>query len=421
MTDETTTSNLRIDGARLWGGLMASAEIGPGKAGGLCRLAASDADKAMRDLFGAWCEEAGLTVTIDRLGNMFARRPGRDNDLAPVTMGSHLDTQYAGGRFDGILGVLSGLEVIRTLNNHSVETVRPLEVINWTNEEGCRFAPPMASAGAFAGVYSEEFVATRADDDGLLQGAELERIGYRGPAPVGGRTLDAYFELHIEQGPILDAEAIPVGIVTGGYKSFGAHVDVHGETAHAGPTPMEKRRDALVGAARVVAAVNDIGWKYQNTLGKTTVTRLVAWPNKPGIISEWAQFSLDCRHPDPATAETMWAEIEAAIPAAAERARVAMEITTRWEFGNERFDADLIGLLRGAAWDLGVKSRDLLSQAGHDAYHVSKCAPTAMIFSPCINGITHNEAEDIDLRMTEPAVNVLLHAVLARANRQVAA
>jgi len=412
-----TTANLRIDGARLWASLMASAEIGPGKAGGLCRLAATDADKQMRDLFRRWCEEAGLTVTVDRLGNMFARRAGTRDDLAPVTMGSHLDTQYAGGRFDGILGVLSGLEVIRTFNDLGIETLRPIEVINWTNEEGCRFAPPMASAGAFAGVYTESFVATRADDDGLLQGEELERIGYRGEAPVGGRALDAYFELHIEQGPVLDAEAIPVGIVTGGYKSFGAHVDVRGETAHAGPTPMEKRCDALVGAARVVAAVNDIGWKYSNTLGKATVTRLVAWPNKPGIISEWAQFSLDCRHPDPVTAQAMWSEIEAAIPAAADRARVDMEVTTRWEFGNERFDAGLIGLLRGAVKDLGVKSRDLLSQAGHDAYHISKCAPTAMIFSPCKDGITHNEAEDIDLKMTEPAVNVMMHAVLTRANR----
>ena len=277
---------------------------------------------------------------------------------------------------------------------------------------------PWPRRGPLPASTREDFVATRADDDGLLQGEELERIGYRGPMPVGGRALDAYFELHIEQGPVLDAEAIPVGIVTGGYKSFGAHVDVRGETAHAGPTPMEKRRDALVGAARVVAAVNDIGWKYSNTLGKTTVTRLVAWPNKPGIISEWAQFSLDCRHPDPATAEAMWSEIEAAIAAAAERARVDMEITTRWEFGNERFDAGLIGLLRGAVKDLGVKSRDLLSQAGHDAYHVSKCAPTAMIFSPCMDGITHNEAEDIDLKMTEPAVNVMMHAVLARANRE---
>jgi len=416
---EASSGNLRVDGARLWSSLMRSAEIGPGKAGGLCRLAASDADKEMRDLYRGWCEAAGLTVTVDRLGNMFARRPGKRDDLPPVTMGSHLDTQYAGGRFDGILGVLSGLEVVRTLNDAGIETLRPIEVINWTNEEGCRFAPPMASAGAFAGVYSEEFVATRADDDGLLQGEELERIGYRGAAPVGGRALDAYFELHIEQGPILDAEAIPVGIVTGGYKSFGAHVDVKGETAHAGPTPMEKRRDALVGAARVVAAVNDIGWKYADSLGKTTVTRLVAWPNKPGIISEWAQFSLDCRHPDPDTALEMWAEIEAAIAAAAKKANVEMQVTTRWEFGNERFAPDLIALLRAAAGDLGVATRDLLSQAGHDAYHISKCAPTAMIFSPCIGGITHNEAEDIDLKMTEPAVNVMMHAVLARANRPV--
>ena len=411
------TGDLRINGERLWETLMRSAEIGPGKAGGLRRLTGTDEDKQIRDQFAEWCDEAGLTMTVDRLGNMFARRDGTDNDLPPVTMGSHLDTQYAGGRFDGILGVLAGLEIIRTLNDNDIATRYPIEVINWTNEEGCRFSPSMGCSGAFAGVFDEEWIASRMDDDGFLQGEELERIGYRGDAPVGGRKLDSYFELHIEQGPILDAEGIPVGIVAGGYKSYGMHIDVRGRTAHAGPTPMNERRDALVGASRVVVAVNEIGWKYHNTNGKTTAPRIVAWPNKPGIVSEWAQFSVDCRHPDPATADEMMGEIEEAIEDAAAKSNVEMEIVTRWEFDGANFDADLIELVRAKAEELGAPHKKLLSQAGHDAYHIAKVAPTAMLFSPCKDGITHNEEEDIELARTEPAVNVLMHAALARANR----
>ncbi len=411
------SSDLRINGERLWETLMRSAEIGPGKAGGLCRLTGSDADMVVRDQFAEWCTEAGLMMTVDRLGNMFARRAGTEDDLPPVTMGSHLDTQYAGGRFDGILGVLAGLEIIRTFNDNDIETRYPIEVINWTNEEGCRFSPSMACSGAFAGVFDEDWIASRVDDDGFVQGDELERIGYRGQAPVGGRELDSYFELHIEQGPILDSEGIPLGIVNGGYKSYGMHIDVRGRTAHAGPTPMNERRDALVGAARVAVAVNDIGWKYHNTNGKTTTTRMVAWPNKPGIIAEWAQFSVDCRHPDPALAVQMMSEIEQSIEAVADKANVEMEVIARWEFDGANFSPDLIELLDKTAVDLGVPCMKMLSQAGHDAYHIAKVAPSAMLFSPCKNGITHNEEEDIDLAMTVPAVNVLMHAVLARADR----
>ncbi len=411
------TSDLRIDGERLWQTLMRSAEIGPGKAGGLSRLPGSDDDKKMRDQFAQWCADADLTMTIDRLGNMFARRAGTEDDLPPVTLGSHLDTQYAGGRFDGILGVLAGVEIVRTLNDNNIDTRYPIEVINWTNEEGCRFSPSMACSGAFAGVYDEDWIAARADDDGFVQGEELERIGYRGDAPVGGRQLDSYFELHIEQGPQLEAEGIPLGIVAGGYKSHGMHVDVRGRTAHAGPTPMSERRDALVGASRVVVAVNEIGWKYHNTNGKATTTRVVAWPNKPGIISEWAQFSVDCRHSDPVLADQMLADIEQAIEDAAAKSDVDLEIVTRWEFNGASFDAGLIELLGSTAVDLGVPHKQMLSQAGHDAYYIARVAPAAMLFSPCKDGITHNEEEDIDLAKTEPAVNVLMHAVLARANR----
>jgi len=408
---------LRIDPARFWSTVMRSGEIGPGKAGGLRRLALTDADKEMRDLFVTWCTEAGCTVAIDRVGNIFARRPGTDDHLPPVLIGSHLDTQVAGGKYDGIVGVLAGLEVLRTLDAQRVRTKRPLELVCWTNEEGARFTPPMVASGAFAGVFDVDWVLGLRDDDGAVFGAELERIGYAGKTAVGGRGIDAYFELHIEQGPILDKEAVPVGIVTGGYAVRGMHVDVHGETAHAGPTPMDRRRNALIGAAMLAVAVNDVGWKYHASEGKATVPRLVAWPNKAGILSEYAQLTCDVRHADPQRADAMWAEIKAAMPDCAKRANVEMRIAGEWRFGSERFDPSCIRLIREAAQTLAVPHRDILSQAGHDAYYISRIAPTAMIFTPCRDGISHNEAEHAEADDTAPGVNVLLHAVLARANR----
>jgi N-carbamoyl-L-amino-acid hydrolase len=275
----------------------------------------------------------------------------------------------------------------------------------------------MVASGAFASVFDVDWVLALKDDDGKVFGSELERIGYAGKTAVGGRGVDAYFELHIEQGPILDQEAVPVGIVVGGYAVRGMHVDVHGETAHAGPTPMDRRRNALVGAAMLAVAVNDVGWKYHATEGKATVPRLVAWPNKAGILSEYAQVTCDVRHAEPAVADRMWADVKAAMPECAKRANVEMRVAGEWQFGSERFDPGCIRLIREAAQQLGVRHRDILSQAGHDAYYISRIAPTAMIFTPCRDGISHNEAEHAELDETVPGVNVLLHAVLARANR----
>jgi beta-ureidopropionase / N-carbamoyl-L-amino-acid hydrolase len=410
-------TTLRIDAARFWDTVMRSGEIGPGKAGGLRRLALSDADKTMRDLFVTWCTEAGCTVTVDRVGNIFARRPGTDDHLPPVLIGSHLDTQVAGGKYDGIVGVLAGLEVFRTLDERRVRTKRPLELVCWTNEEGARFTPPMVASGAFAGVFDVDWVLALRDDDGALFGAELERIGYAGKAEVGGRGVDAYFELHIEQGPLLERDRVPVGIVTGGYAVRGMHVDIHGETSHAGPTPMDRRRNALIGAAMLAVAVNDVGWKHHATEGKATVPRIVAWPNKAGILPEYAQLTCDVRHAEPEVADRMWGEVKAAMPDCARRANVEMQIAGEWRFGSERFDPGCIRLIREAAQALGVPHRDILSQAGHDAYYMSRIAPTAMIFTPCRDGISHNEAEHAERDDTVPGVNVLLHAALARANR----
>lgn len=407
----------RIDGGRLWDTVEQSARIGVGRPGGLRRLTLSDDDRQMRDLFVRWCREAGCRITIDRVGNIFARRAGREDHLPPVVIGSHLDTQVNGGRFDGVVGVLAGLEVVRTLNDAGLETRRSIEIVSWTNEEGARFAPPMLASGAFAGVYPLDWVLARTDDDGKGFGDELARIGYAGEAPVGGRPLDAYFELHIEQGPVLDARGVDVGVVTGGYAVRGGIVEVRGETAHTGPCPMDRRQNALVGAAMLAVAVNDIGWRYHDTAGKATASRLVAWPNKPGILSDWAQLTCDVRHEDPAVADRMWQEVLDILPVCAGRAQVETAVVDRWTFGDERFDPACVALVRDAAARLGIPSMDLPSQAGHDAYHMATVAPMAMIFTPCRDGITHNHREHADLARTEPGVNVLLHAALARANR----
>lgn len=408
---------LRVDGARLWDTVMQSARIGPGKAGGLRRLALSDADREVRDLFAGWCRAAGLIVTVDGLGNMFARLPGREDHLPPVMAGSHLDTQIAGGRFDGIVGVLGALEAVRTLVDRGIRPKRPIEIVNWSNEEGARFSPPMSCSAVFAGLQTLEWGLSRRDSDGKLFGEELKRIGYDGEAPVGGRPVDAYFELHIEQGPILDAERVPVGVVTGSYAVHGLKIDIRGETAHTGPTPMDRRRNALVGAARMIVGLDDIGWDYHPSLGKTTSSRLEAWPNTPGILSEYAQLTCDMRHPDPATLAEMMARFRRVMEEAATKAQVETEIVDEWVYGSEAFDPDCVALVRDAAERLGVPHRDILSQAGHDAFNMARFCPTAMIFCPCKDGITHNEAEDCTLDDTVPSVDVLLHALLARADR----
>jgi N-carbamoyl-L-amino-acid hydrolase len=408
---------VRIDEARFWRTVERSATIGPGRPGGLARVALSEADRQMRERFVAWCREAGCTVTIDRVGNIFARRAGTEPDLPPVLVGSHLDTQVNGGRYDGVIGVLAGLEIVRTLNDRGVATRRPIEIVSWTNEEGARFSPPMIASGAFAGVYEVDWVLARRDDDGKVFGEELERIGFAGPAPVGGRPLDAYFELHIEQGPLLEEQAVDVGIVTRGYAVRGYVVEVRGETAHTGPWPMDKRKNALVGAAMLAVAVNDIGWAYHASGGKATAARLVAWPNKPGILSDWAQVTVDVRHEDPAVADRMAQALLDALPACARRSNCAFRVVDQWVFGDERFDPECVGLLREAAARLGLPTIDLASQAGHDAYHLAKVAPMAMLFTPCAGGITHNNNEHAELAYTAPGVNVLLHAVVARADR----
>jgi N-carbamoyl-L-amino-acid hydrolase len=409
--------NLSIDIDRLWSRIESSAAIGRGPRGGLRRLSLTDDDKRMRDTFTGWVKACGFALTVDQVGNMFVRREGTETALAPVLIGSHLDTQAAGGRFDGILGVLAGLEVLQSLEDRGIRTKRAIEIVNWTNEEGARFYPPMLASQVFAGGQTVEWANGRTDKEGRRFGDELERIGYRGPVPAGGRRIDSYFELHIEQGPKLDAAKIPVGIVTGGFPTRGMRFEITGETSHVGPTPMDRRRNALVAAAHMAIAVDEVGWRYSAGEGKTTAARLDLWPNLPGILSERAHLFCDLRHPDPSLLERMLNEIEACIPACAARGRCEIKIAERWGFGGLKFDAGLIESLRSAAANLGHGTMDLQSEAGHDAYNLASICPTAMIFTPCKDGISHNEAEDMTREDALPACNVLLHAALARADR----
>jgi N-carbamoyl-L-amino-acid hydrolase len=413
----TFSLSSRINVERFWRTIERSSEIGRGREGGLSRLALSDEDKEIRDVFVAWCREAGLTVTVDQVGNIFGRREGHDNSLPPVLMGSHLDTQANGGRFDGIVGVLGTLEVIRSLNDLGHVTRRPIEIVNWTNEEGARFSPPMTASGCFAGTYSLDWVHERTGDDGTTFGAELRRIGYLGEVAVGGRELDGYFELHIEQGPCLDAANVQVGVVTHAYSSHGFLVEFKGETAHAGPCAMERRRNALIAAARLLVAVDDLGWEYAATGGKGTGARLAAWPNRAGILSDWAQAVCDVRHNDPGAAAVMAERVRRAVGEAAARAGCTAEILDRWDWGGMIFDLGMVAEIRRQASALGYTQRDLPSQAGHDAYFLARVCPTAMIFTPCRDGITHNNNELATPEDLEPGLNVLLHSVVARADR----
>ena len=407
---------LEINPERLWDSLEQSAEIGRFREVGLRRLALSAEDKQMRDLFVEWAKTAGCTVEIDRLGNIFARRPGSDPSLPPVAIGSHLDTQICGGRYDGILGVLCGLEVVRTLNDRGLQTKRGIEVICWTNEEGARFNPPMMGSMAFAKVLTLESVLATTDDAGITVEQALDEIGYAGPAPVG-RTFDSYLELHIEQAPVLDREGCDVGIVVGGYKTQALRLTINGDTGHAGGTPMAQRRNALVGAGYVIAAVNDIGLAYAADEGRTTTTRIESFPNLAGTYAEQVKLTIDFRHIDADRFKAMRAEVDAAIAAAAKKANVEIEVAEGWSWGSELFAPECIDLLKATADELGLPYREMRSQAGHDAYAVATMAPTAMIFTPCFDGISHNVNEAIELTRSVPGANLLLNAAVARANR----
>jgi N-carbamoyl-L-amino-acid hydrolase len=407
---------LQVNGERLWESLMELAQIGATPRGGVCRLAASDLDGEARRLFIRWCEEAGCTVSVDRMGNIFARRPGRNPALAPVLAGSHLDTQPTGGRFDGVYGVLAGLEVIRTLNDLDYETEAPIEVVCWTNEEGSRFSPPMVGSGVFAGVFDLGYGLERPDNvTGVKLGAELERIGFAGPAPVGGREVAAYFEAHIEQGPILEDQRKPVGIVTGAQGQRWYEITVTGQEAHAGPTPMRKRRDALVGSARMIDAVNRIGLAH-SLHACATVGFVQVSPNSRNTIPGRVFFTVDFRHPEDAVLTQMDQELRSACAEIASAIGLEAEVKEFWYFPPTPFDKSCVASVRKATETLGYPHMDIISGAGHDAVYMARVAPTAMIFVPCVGGISHNEIEDAKPEDLAMGCAVLLNAVLERAN-----
>ncbi|MFN4088414.1 MAG: Zn-dependent hydrolase, partial [Alphaproteobacteria bacterium] len=375
----------------------------------------TDEDRIGRDLFVRWCREAGLEVTVDRMGSIFARRPGRNDALPPIMTGSHLDTQPTGGRFDGVLGVLAALEVVRTLNDHGIETEAPIEIVNWTNEEGARFPPPMIASGVFAGVFSLEEAHAIRDAAGKCMGEELARIGYLGEASVGGRPVGAYFELHIEQGPILERENKPIGICTAGQGARWYEVTVAGEAGHAGATPMDMRQDALVTAALIVQAVQRIG-RRRDPYGRGTVGIMRVSPGSPNVIPDEVFFTVDIRHPDAATMAEMDEELRAAAAEAAQSQGTRAEVKEIWYSPPVDFDRGCIAAVREAATALGHAHMDMVSGAGHDAVYMARVAPTALIFAPCEKGLSHNEAENCKPEDLAAACDVLFHAVLERAD-----
>ena len=409
------TAELKINGDRLWGSLMEMAKIGATPKGGVCRLALTDLDRQGRDLFVRWCREAGCTVKVDRMGNIFARRAGRNNDLAPVGTGSHLDSQPTGGRFDGVYGVLAGLEVIRTLNDLGLETERPVEASVWTNEEGSRFAPAMVASGVYAGVFTLEYGLSRADADGLTMGEELQRIGYAGTEPVGGRTVHAFFETHIEQGPILEAEGQTIGVVTDAQGQRWYELTLTGQDSHAGPTPMPVRRDALLGAARVIQLVNEIGLKHAPR-AVSTVGMINSYPNSRNVIPGRTFLTVDFRCPDNDELARMDAELKEGVARIAAQGRLEFDLKQIFQYDCVHFDESCVAMVRAGAQALGYSTRDIVSGAGHDACYMSQVTPTAMIFVPCIGGISHNEIEDAKPEWIEAGGNVLLQAMLAKAN-----
>lgn len=407
----TPKSNLRINSDRLWDSLMEMAKIGPGIAGGNNRQTLTDADSDARHLFQKWCLEIGCSMGIDRMGNMFARYEGTDPDALPVYVGSHLDTQPTGGKYDGVLGVLAGLEIIRRLHDSSIRTRHPIVITNFSNEEGSRFAPPMLSSGVFVGIHNLEWAYDRQDVDGKRYIDELNRIGWCGNEEVGARQMHAFFELHIEQGPILEAAGKDIGVVTHGQGLSWTQVTITGKAAHTGSTPMPMRKNAGLAMARILEKVDEIAWLHQpHAVG--AVGHIDISPNSRNVIPDRAIFTVDFRSPDRAVLTTM----ETQMMEEASQIALSMELDIAFEkiggFDPVAFDPDCVTAIRQAAETLGYSHRDIISGAGHDACWINRVAPTAMVMCPCVDGLSHNEAEEITKDWADAGANVLMHAVL---------
>ena len=395
---------------------MEMAQIGATPKGGVRRLALSDLDKQGRDRFRALCEEAGLAVRVDGMGNMFARREGRDPKRLPVLFGSHLDSQPSGGKFDGALGVMAGLEVIRSLNDLGIATEAPVELVNWTDEEGARFGHSLMGSGVWSGVYRQDAMEALTDPDGATVGQALDSIGYRGEHPPAAFPADAYFELHIEQGPILENEGRQIGIVTGGQAQVWYDLVCTGQDSHAGTTPPSARKDALVCAARVIDLVDRM-MRARGADGRGTCGQLFVLPNSRNVIPGEVRFTAEFRHPDEAEVSRLAAQFPREAGFIARDCGCKLDIKELFRIPAQPFDPACVALVREATERLGLSARDIVSGAGHDATYVAQHVPTAMIFTPCRDGLSHNEAEHIEPDQAEAGCQVLFEAVLARANR----
>ncbi|MFO0665478.1 MAG: Zn-dependent hydrolase [Polyangiaceae bacterium] len=414
MTETLQSKPLTINGDRLWGSLMELAKIGATPKGGVCRLALSDLDKQGRDLVVKWAKEAGMTVTVDKIGNIFMRRAGKNNDLPPVGTGSHIDTQPTGGKFDGNFGVLAGLEVVRTLNDHKIETETPIELSVWTNEEGSRFVPVMMGSGVFAGAFTLEHAHAAKDVDGKTVKDELARIGYLGDAEPGKRAFTAFFEAHIEQGPVLEDAGITIGVVSGVLGLRWYDCEVTGMEAHAGPTPMALRKDALQVATRIMQETVAIAHRYP-PYGRGTVGFVQNFPNSRNVIPGRVKFSIDLRNVDSERLDTMDKEIRAFVEKTAAESGLKITIEQVSYFPPCPFEKGCVEAVASAAKTLGYSSMEVVSGAGHDSVYMARLAPAGMVFIPCKDGISHNEIESATPEHIEAGANVLLHAMLDRA------
>ena len=403
--------NFRVNGDRLWESIMEMAKIGPGVAGGNNRQTLTDDDAKGRELFKSWCEKEGLAMGLDTMGNMFARREGTDPNALPVMVGSHLDTQPTGGKYDGVLGVLGGLEIIRTLNDLDIKTKHPIEIVNWTNEEGTRFAPPMLSSGVFASMHTEEWAYNREDSEGKKFGDELKRIGWRGEEPVGERKLHAFYELHIEQGPILEDENVDIGVVTHGQGLNWLQVTLVGKESHTGSTPMPNRVNAGLGMARITQLVDEIALSHApHAVG--AIGHIDVYPNSRNIIPGKVVFTVDFRHPNKEVIQDMEDRMRKGAADIAEKIGLTMDIEKVGNFDPVEFDKDCVEKVRDAAKTLGYSHMNIVSGAGHDACWINRVAPTAMIMCPCVDGLSHNEAEEITKEWSTAGADVLFHAVV---------
>lgn len=406
--------NLRIDGDRLWDTIHAMAEIGPGIAGGSNRQTVTDEDGEGRRLFQKWCEDAGLTMGVDEMGTMFMRREGADPDALPVYVGSHLDTQPTGGRYDGVLGVLAGLEIIRTMNDLDIKTKHPIVVTNWTNEEGTRFAPAMMASGVFAGVLDQADVYGHTDAEGKTFGDELERIGWKGEETVGDRKMHAFFELHIEQGPILEAEEKDIGVVTHGQGLRWIECTVTGKESHTGSTPMPMRKNAGRGLAQITELVHTIAIdNAPNAVG--AIGHIDVYPNSRNIIPGKVVFTVDFRSHELDTLLGMYERFMDEAPKLCADIGVEFAAEIVGQFDPPAFNEDCVRMIREAAERLGYSHMDIISGAGHDACWINRVAPTAMVMCPCVDGLSHNEAEDITKEWAKAGADVLFHAVMEKA------